>query len=145
MARETDNAVEINRKYPDGLKESGKPYKVLVVDDSSVLRSKVTDILKSKQYEICGEAGDGKEAVNLFRKLKPDLLMLGVSMPEKNGLDALKDILNDCSKAKIIVLARQNQKSSAAAAIVLGAKGFVFIPPIRYDVLDMVSWVLSDR
>ncbi len=145
MVREADNAVEINRKYPDGLKESGKPYKVMVVDDSSVLRSKVIDILKSEQYEICSEAGDGNDAVKLFRKLKPDLLMLGVNMPEKNGLDALKDILNDFSKANIIVLARQNQKSSAAAAIVLGAKGFVFIPPIRNDVLDMVNWVLNDR
>ncbi len=139
MGSKSDIAASINKKKPDGLKASGKPYKVLVVDDSAVMRSMVSQILKSEQYEICGQAADGVEAIELFKKLKPDVMTLDINMPKKTGIETLKEILKVHPEAKIVMLTSEGQKSTVVEAIALGAKNYIVKPPDRKNVLDKVG------
>ncbi len=145
MAREADIVASINKKDPMGLKATGKSYKVLVVDDSTVMRSMVSQILKSEKYEICGEAGDGVEAIELFKKLKPDVMTLDINMPKKNGIDTLKEIMNGNPEARIVMLTSEGQKSSVVEAIALGARDYIVKPPDRKNVLDKMSNALNGK
>ncbi len=145
MAIEADIVANINKKDPKGLKATGKPYKVLVVDDSKVMRSMVNQILKSEQYEICGEAGDGEEAIELFKKLKPDVMTLDINMPKKNGIETLKEIISGNPEARIVMLTSEGQKSSVVEAIALGARDYIVKPPDRRNVLEKLSNALKGK
>ncbi len=145
MVKEADVVASINRKEPDGLKATGKPYKVLVVDDSTVMRNMVSQILKSEKYEVCGEAGDGVEAIDLFKKLKPDVMTLDINMPKKNGIDTLKEILEGNPKARIVMLTSEGQKSTVVGAIAMGAKDYIVKPPDRKNVLEKVAGALNSK
>ncbi len=133
-------AQEVNA---EGLKESGKPYRVLVVDDSTVMRSMVKQILTAEQFEICGEAGDGIEAVGLFKKLKPDVMTLDINMPKKTGIDVLKDVIEDNPDSRVVMLTSEGQKSSVVEAISLGAKSYIVKPPDKKKVLANIAEALK--
>ncbi len=145
MNNEADIAANINKKEPDGINSTGKPYRVLIVDDSAVMRRMVGQILKSERYEICGEAGDGVEAVELFKKLKPDVMTLDINMPKKNGIETLKEIIGNYPEARIVMLTSEGQKSSVVEAIALGAKDYIVKPPERKNVLDKLSNALKGK
>lgn len=117
--------------------------RVLVVDDAAFMRKMVTDALTGGGHEIVGEAGNGEEAVARFQELRPDLMTLDITMPEKDGLAALKEIIAIDPGAKIIMCSALGQESKVLESIKLGAKDFV-VKPFQPDrVLSAVSKALG--
>lgn len=108
--------------------------RVLIVDDASYMRELIKDALTKGGYEIAGEAENGLDAVAKYKALKPDLVTMDIVMQEKSGVDAVKDIVEGDSSAKILVVSAMGQQSMMIEAIQAGAKGFV-IKPFKPDVL----------
>jgi two-component system chemotaxis response regulator CheY len=117
--------------------------RILVVDDAAFMRKMVTDALTKGGHEVIGEAGNGEEAVQQYQSLKPDLTTLDITMPEKDGLSALKDIMALDPSAKVIMCSALGQESKVLESIKLGAKDFV-VKPFQADrVLDAVGKALA--
>jgi two-component system chemotaxis response regulator CheY len=106
--------------------------RVLVVDDAAFMRKMVTDALTKGGHEVVGEAGNGAEAVTQFQELRPDAMTLDITMPEKDGLAALKEIMALDPSAKVIMCSALGQESKVLESIKLGAKDFV-VKPFQAD------------
>ncbi len=117
--------------------------KILIVDDAAFMRMMIKDILEKNGFEVVGEAQDGVEAVEKFKELQPDLVTLDITMPEKDGLTALKEILEEDGSAKVIMCSAMGQQSMVIDAIQAGAKDFI-VKPFQADrVLEAINKVLS--
>ncbi|MFT9598690.1 MULTISPECIES: response regulator [Mesobacillus] len=116
--------------------------RILIVDDAKFMRITLTNILKKANHEIVGEAENGREAVELYRELKPDLVTMDITMPEMSGLDAVKEIKKDFKDAKIIMCSAMGQQKMVVDAIEAGAKDFIVKPFDDSQVVDSVSRVL---
>lgn len=120
--------------------------KVLVVDDALFMRKMVSDILKKEGLEICGEAENGKEAVEKYKELKPDLVTMDIVMPkieEIDGIGAVKEIMKVDPQAKIIMVSAMGQHSLVVEAIQAGAKDFVTKPFQPSRVVEAFKRVLG--
>jgi two-component system chemotaxis response regulator CheY len=107
------------------------------------MRKVLTDALTAAGHEVVGEAGDGNEAVERFRELKPDLATLDITMPEKDGLTALKEILSLDPGARVVMCSALGQESKVLEAIKSGAKDFVVKPFQAERVLQAVQSALA--
>jgi two-component system chemotaxis response regulator CheY len=117
--------------------------RVLVVDDAAFMRKMVTDALTAGGHEIVGEAGNGIEAFSQFQALKPDVMTLDITMPEKDGLAALREILAFDPTAKVVMCSALGQESKVLESIKAGAKDFV-VKPFQADrVNDAISKALA--
>ena len=117
--------------------------RVLVVDDAAFMRKMVSDALAKGGHEVIGQAGNGVEAIAQFRELRPDLMTLDITMPEKDGLETLKDVMELDPGAKVIMCSALGQESKVLESIKLGAKDFV-VKPFQPDrVIDAVSKALG--
>ena len=117
--------------------------RVLVVDDAAFMRKMVSDALAKGGHEVVGEAGNGVEAIARFEELKPDLMTLDITMPEKDGLSALADIMGADPSARVVMCSALGQESKVLESIKLGAKDFVVKPFQAERVLDAVGKALS--
>jgi two-component system, chemotaxis family, chemotaxis protein CheY len=106
--------------------------RVLVVDDAAFMRKVVSDALTKGGHEVVGEAGNGVEAVARFQELKPEVTTLDITMPEKDGLAALKDIIALDPGARVIMCSALGQESKVLESIKLGARDFV-VKPFQAD------------
>lgn len=102
--------------------------RVLVVDDTAFMRKVVTDALVSAGHEVVGEATNGAEAVQRYRELRPDLTTLDITMPVKDGLAALEEILAFDPSARVVMCSALGQESKVLQSIKIGAKDFVVKP-----------------
>ena len=117
--------------------------RVLVVDDAAFMRKMVSDALATGGHEVVGEASDGVEAIARFQELKPDLMTLDITMPEKDGLSALADIIGTDPSARVVMCSALGQESKVLEAIKLGAKDFV-VKPFKPDrVIEAVGKALA--
>lgn len=117
--------------------------RVLVVDDAAFMRKMVGDALAKGGHEVVGEAGDGAEAVARFQELGPELTTLDITMPEKDGLQALREIIALDPAARVVMCSALGQESKVLEAIKSGAKDFV-VKPFQTDrVLEAVSKALG--
>jgi two-component system chemotaxis response regulator CheY len=117
--------------------------RVLIVDDAAFMRKMLTDALVSGGHEVVGEAGNGQEAIERFQELRPELTTLDITMPEKDGLAALSEIIAIDPTAKVIMCSALGQESKVLESIKLGAKDFV-VKPFQADrVLDAVGKALG--
>ena len=117
--------------------------RILVVDDAVFMRKMVTDVLTKAGHEVVGEAGNGVEAVARFQELKPDLMTLDITMPEKDGLAALAEIVAADPSARVVMCSALGQESKVLEALKLGAKDFV-VKPFQADrVLEAVGKALA--
>lgn len=117
--------------------------RILVVDDAAFMRMMLKDILTKGGYDVCGEAGDGVEALAKYNELKPDLVTLDITMPNKDGIAALKDIKAADPSAVCIMCSAMGQQSMVIEAIQSGAKDFI-VKPFQADrVLESVKKVIG--
>jgi len=117
--------------------------RVLVVDDAAFMRKMVTDALTGGGHEVVGEAGNGAEAVARFQELRPDVMTLDITMPEKDGIAALKEIVALDPGAKVVMCSALGQESKVLESIKLGAKDFV-VKPFQPDrVLGAIEKALA--
>ncbi len=112
---------------------------VLIVDDSRTSRRILKDILERAGYEIVGEAINGKEGVDLFKKLQPDIVTMDITMPEMDGIEALKQIKSEFPDAKVVMITAAGQKDKMMEAVKLGAAEFVSKPFIEETVLEALG------
>src|SRR5690554_5506463 len=106
--------------------------RVLVVDDAAFMRMMIKNILISGGYEIVGEAENGKEAIEAYKELRPDLVTMDITMPEMDGIDAVKGIMEIDMKAIIIMCSAMGQQAMVIDAIQAGARDFV-VKPFKPD------------
>ncbi len=117
--------------------------RILIVDDAAFMRMMIKDILTKNGFEVVGEAGDGAEAVEKFKELKPDLVTMDITMPEMDGITSLKKIKEIDPDAKIIMCSAMGQQAMVIDAIQAGAKDFI-VKPFQADrVLEAIKKTLS--
>ena len=120
--------------------------KILIVDDAIFMRKMLSDILVKDGHEIVGEAENAKEAVNLYKKLKPDVMTLDIIMPEVEGIDALKairEINSEDPQARILMVSAMGQQETVVEAIQAGAKDFIVKPFQPSNVTSAVKRLLK--
>ena len=117
--------------------------RILITDDALFMRVTLKNILTQNGYEVCGEAQNGVEAVKLYQELKPDLVTMDITMPEKDGLQALKEIKQIDPGATVVMCTAMGQKNMVVEAIQSGAKDFIVKPFQPERVLEAVGKLLA--
>lgn len=102
--------------------------KILVVDDAKVIRMVIKQILTRHGFQVAGEAGNGREAVEKYKELRPDAVTMDIIMPEVDGIQGLKEILAFDKHAKVIMISAIDQRDSLTDAIRNGATDYVVKP-----------------
>lgn len=116
---------------------------ILVVDDAAFMRMMIKDILTKNGYNVAGEAENGAKALEKYNELKPDLVLMDITMPEVDGIQALKNIKAADPNAKIIMCSAMGQQAMVIEAIQNGAKDFI-VKPFQPDrVLEAVQKVVG--
>ncbi len=117
--------------------------KILIVDDAAFMRMMIKDILTKNGYEVAGEAENGVVAVNKYGELQPDLVLMDITMPEKDGIQALKEIKAADAGAKVIMCSAMGQQAMVIEAIQSGARDFI-VKPFQADrVIEAVKKVVG--
>lgn len=101
---------------------------VLIVDDAAFMRMMIKDMISQNGFQVAGEAENGEEAVRLYQELKPDIVTMDITMPEKDGITAVKEIMAMDSNARIIICSAMGQQGLVKEAIQAGARDFVVKP-----------------
>jgi len=117
--------------------------KILIVDDTLFMRTLLKNILFSGGHTIIGEAGDGAEAIEKYKELKPDLVTMDVVMPKMNGIEALKGIKALDPAARVVMCTAVGQEQMVKLAIKTGAKGYIVKPFQAPKVIEEVKNVLA--
>lgn len=115
----------------------------LIVDDSKFMRMMISNILIKVGIQVVGEAQNGKEAIEKYQQLNPDLVLMDITMSEMNGIEALENIMKINPRAKVIMCSSMGQQSYVIEAIKLGAVDFIVKPFNEERVLEAVRKALS--
>ncbi|MHB8073920.1 response regulator [Desulfosporosinus fructosivorans] len=107
---------------------------ILVVDDSLFMRKVVRSVLERGGHQVIGEASNGQDAISQYRDLKPELVIMDITMPVLGGMESLKEILRYAPDAKVLMCSAMGQESMVKECIRYGAKGFI-IKPFKADLL----------
>ncbi|MCR8643442.1 response regulator [Paenibacillus sp. N1-5-1-14] len=118
---------------------------VMVVDDTAFMRMVMREILEGMGMNVVAEATNGKEAVNLYSKYKPDLVTMDITMPDMDGISALKEIKRADPNAKVIMCTALGQKDMLLDAIYSGAQDFLVKPISKDRVEQAVRKVLKEK
>ncbi|MDR3321437.1 MAG: response regulator [Synergistaceae bacterium] len=117
--------------------------KVLIVDDAAFMRMMLRDILAKNGFEVVGEADNGKVAVQMYSELKPDVVTMDITMPEMDGIAAVKEIKAADPGAKVVMVSAMGQQAMVIEAIRSGAADFI-VKPFQPDrVLEALGKALS--
>ena len=102
--------------------------RILVADDASFMRQMIREIVEAEGFEVCGEASDGVEAVEEFKRLQPDLVTMDIVMPRKSGIDAVRGIMEIDSTACVVMCSALGQETLVTEAMQAGARDFIVKP-----------------
>lgn len=116
---------------------------IMIVDDAAFMRMMLKDILSKNGFTVVGEAENGLMAVEKYRELQPNLTIMDITMPEMDGLQAVKEIRKQDAKARIIMCSAMGQQSMVIEAIQSGAKDFVVKPFQAERVVEAVTKALK--
>jgi len=117
--------------------------KIMIVDDAAFMRMMIKECLKKEGFSDFVEAGDGVEAVRLFAETRPDLILLDITMPVKDGLAALQEIMERDPSSKVIMCSAMGQESLIIEALKLGAVDFIVKPFKPERLLQTVKNILD--
>lgn len=121
-------------------------FRILVADDHPIFRFGLCSLLSShKGWEICGEAADGREAVEKCKSLKPDLLTLDICMPKLNGVDAARQILTNDPRQRILVVTDVNSEQVVQDCLATGVRGWIFKSDGMEDLTLAVEELLRNK
>ena len=118
--------------------------RILIVDDSTVMRKNLYSIFTKSGHEVVGEAADGRQAIISYVTLKPDIVTMDITMPKLSGVDAVGEIIKKDINAKIIMLSALNQKQMVFEALKNGAKHYIIKPIDPDNLIAVVDEVLRD-
>lgn len=117
--------------------------RILIADDSAVIRKTLKRILQSVGHEIVDEAKNGVEAVERYQALQPDLVTMDISMPIMSGIEAVKQIVQNYQDAKIVMISAIDEKNQVFEALECGAKHYIIKPFNENTVLKIIDVVIS--
>ena len=106
--------------------------RVLVADDASFMRQMIREIVEAEGHEVVGEASDGDEVVEEFKRLQPDIVTMDIVMPRRSGIDAVKSIVALDSSAQVVMCSALGQETLVQEAIEAGAQDFI-VKPFKPD------------
>lgn len=137
---------ELNQRAPEGVKEDGTPFRVLIVDDSIFVRKQLSQILTSEGYEVVDTAGHGAEALEKYKGLYPkvDVVTMDITMPGMDGISALEKIIEYDGNAKVVMISALGKQDLVKRSFMLGAKNYVVKPLDRKKVLERLRSVLVE-
>lgn len=118
--------------------------KVMIVDDSSIIRKIFSDNIEKMGYKVVGVAKDGREAIKLYEELRPDLVTMDITMPIMNGIDSLRAIKSKFNDAKVIMITSHGEERLVMEAISSGAKGYVLKPITLENVQQAICKVFPE-
>ena len=116
---------------------------ILICDDAAFMRMMIKDILTKNGYNVVGEAENGAKGVEKYNELKPDLVLMDITMPEMDGIQALKTIKGNDPNAMVIMCSAMGQQAMVIEAIQSGAKDFIVKPFQAERVLEAVKKVVG--
>lgn len=117
--------------------------RILVVDDAAFMRMMIKNIVTKNGYEVAGEAENGKQAMEMYVELKPDLVTMDITMPEMDGIEAVKAIRAVDPNASIIMVSAMGQQAMVMDAIQAGARDFIVKPFQQDRLLQAIERVLA--
>src|SRR5581483_185270 len=120
-------------------------FRILVADDHEIVRKGLVNLLQSHGWEVIGECGDGRQAVEKTQELRPDLVVLDIGMPNLNGLDATRQILRVNPQQKILILTVTDTDQVVRDVLHAGARGFVLKSDAARDLIAAVEAVQQNR
>ena len=124
----------------------GPKYRIVIAEDHTILREGLRSLLSSNpDFEIVGEAEDGREAIRCVEKLKPDLILTDLSMPRMNGMEAIREIKKQSPKTKILVLTVHKTEEYILATLKAGADGYLLKDSTHHELMMAVKNVLSGK
>ena len=130
----------INARPPEGERVDGTKYRVLVVDDSMFVAKQLTQILTSDGYEIVATAADGKDGVDKYKELCPnvDLVTMDITMPRMDGITALEQIIAFDKNARVVMVSALGKEELVKKSLLAGAKNYIVKPLDRKKVLERI-------
>jgi len=117
---------------------------VLIVDDIEFVRKTLADILTEAHFRVVGEATNGKEAVEMYLRLRPDLVTMDIVMPQMSGIEATRKIVEYNKNAKVIVISAMGQENLVMEAINVGARDYLIKPFTSTDVIRAVEHAFDE-
>ena len=137
----------INERAPDGLKTDGSAFRVMIVDDSMFVAKQLGQIHTSEGYEVIATAADGKEGVDKYKELAPnvDLVTMDITMPVMDGIEAVREIIEIDPGAKVIMVTAAGQKTNMVEALKRGAADFIQKPFDSAVIINTIEKVLEDE
>src|SRR5437868_7499568 len=115
-------------------------FRILLADDHEVVRRGLCAILQKKgELEVCGEASDGREAIELAKHLKPDAVIIDIGMPNVNGLDATREIMDALPATKVLVLSLYDSENTVQQVLDAGARGYMLKSDAARDLITAVD------
>ena len=131
----------INDRPQEGLKADGSKIRVLVVDDSMFVAKQLGQILSSEGYEIIATAADGKEGVDKYKELCPnvDLVTMDITMPRMDGITALEQIMTFDKNARVVMVSALGKEELVKKSLLLGSQNYIIKPLDRKKVLERIS------
>ena len=113
--------------------------RVLIVDDAAFMRMSLKKILEENGLEVVGEAENGRIGVQKYNELRPDIVTMDITMPEMDGISALKGIMAIDPNAKVVMISAMGQESFVRESILTGAKNFIVKPFNREHVIRVIN------
>jgi two-component system chemotaxis response regulator CheY len=137
----------INDRKPEGLKEDGTPYRVLIIDDSMFVTKQIHQILTSEGFDVVGTADDGQKGSEKYKELYPnvDLVTMDITMPKMDGVQCLETIMAFDKEAKVIMISALGKQELVKKSLLLGAKNYIVKPLDRNKVLERVILTLKKQ
>ncbi len=137
----------INPKTPDGLKPSGKPYNILVVEDKDFHRKQIIQVLESEGYKILAAVGNGQEALKFYQNNKADvdLITCDLDMPVMDGYSFLYELQNLGLKPRIVFISEETTKGVVEDLLKMGALDYILKPIQRGRILERVKLALQRK
>lgn len=133
-------AQSINQRDAGKTSIPTEPCRILVVDDHEVIRRGVRNLLET-EWQVCGEASTGREALAEVKRLRPNVVILDITLPELNGLTVLPQILEAVPGTEVLVLTAHESEQMAEAALAAGARGYVLKSDCGGGLMDAVRAV----
>lgn len=120
-------------------------YKLMIVDDSMIIRNRIENSFKNSEITIVGTACNGQEALDLFLRTKPDIVTMDLTMPEMDGLECIEKLVSYGTGVSILVVSALSDKSTGLKALQLGARGFICKPFNEEQLTDALSKLIRAR
>jgi two-component system response regulator NreC len=119
--------------------------RVVLADDHTILRNGLRHVLERQGFSIVGEAGDGREAIEVVERTKPDVIIMDIAMPLLNGIEAAKRITSDHPKTAVLILSMHSDEAYILKALKAGARGYLLKDSAEADLIQAVRAVCSGK